>query len=203
MTDMTITLRRALITDAPALPDIERCAAELFRAEPSLSWLADSPVPDAEHHQRAIETEQVWVAQSAEGVLAGFLAAREIDNQLHIQELSVSQPFQGRGIGRKLLLTAVSYARGQELAGLTLTTFRDMPWNELFYRRMGFATLSPAETGPRLTQVLNDEVAHGLPGGRRCAMRFSLEPAPSNPLPMPGQTPSPTDCARCCDAGSD
>lgn len=186
---MTIIVRRALVTDAPALPVIERCAAQLFRGDPSLAWLADSPVPDAEHHQRAIETELVWVAQSAEGALAGFLAAREIADQLHIQELSVSQPFQGRGIGRKLLLAAVSYARGLELAGLTLTTFRDLSWNELFYRGMGFVTLSPAETGPRLTQVLNDEIAHGLPGERRCAMRFSLEPPPSNPPPMPGRTP--------------
>ncbi|MCP1495836.1 GNAT superfamily N-acetyltransferase [Pseudomonas migulae] len=186
---MTIIVRGAVVTDAPFLPDIERCAAERFRDDPSLAWLADSPVPDAEHHRQAIETGQVWVAQSAQGALAGFLSAVEIDNQLHIQELSVSQPFQGRGIGRKLLLAAVSYAHGQELAGLTLTTFRDLPWNELFYRRMGFATLSPAETGPRLTRVLNDEVAHGLPGERRCAMRFSLEPGPSNQPPMPGRTP--------------
>ncbi|VVM65021.1 hypothetical protein PS662_01502 [Pseudomonas fluorescens] len=186
---MTIIVRRALVADAPALPDIERCAAKLFRDDPSLAWLADSPVPGAEHHRWAIEAGQVWVAQSAEGALAGFLAAGEIDNQLHIQELSVSQPFQGRGIGRKLVLAAVSYARGQELAGLTLTTFRDLPWNELFYRRMGFATLSPAETEPRLTQVLNDEIAHGLPGERRCAMRFSLGPAPLNPPPMPRRMP--------------
>ncbi|WP_017339038.1 GNAT family N-acetyltransferase [Pseudomonas fluorescens] len=189
VTDLTIIVRRALVTDAPALPDIERSAARLFRGDPSLAWLADSPVPDAEHHQQAIKTGPVWVAQSAEGALAGFLSAEEVDNQLHIQELSVSQPFQGRGIGRKLLLAAVSYARGQELDGLTLTTFRDLPWNELFYRRMGFATLSPAETGPRLTRVLNDEIAHGLPGGRRCAMRFSLEPGPSNQPPLPGRTP--------------
>ncbi|MHC8354057.1 GNAT family N-acetyltransferase [Pseudomonas sp. LB3P81] len=107
---------------------------------PNVARTFDRAVPDAEHYPRAIETEQVWVAQSAEGVLSGFLAAVEVDNQLHIQELSVSQPFQARGVGRKLLLAAVSYAREQALTGLTLTTFRDLPWNELFYWRMGFPT---------------------------------------------------------------
>lgn len=171
---MNFIVRRAHFADAAALPAIERSAAELFRLDPSLAWLADAAVPDAEHHQRAIETEDVWVAQSLDGALMGFLSAVESDNELHIQELSVSQYFQGRGTGRKLLLTAIECARDRELDGLTLTTFRDVPWNEGFYQRIGFETLRTTEVGPRLTKVLNDETAHGLPGERRCAMRFRL-----------------------------
>ena len=186
---MNFTIRRARLADAAALPAIERSAAELFRCDPSLAWLADAQVTDAEHHQMAIETNEVWVAQSPDGVLMGFLSAIEVDNELHIQELSVRQRFQGRGAGRKLLLTAVEHARYRELYGLTLTTFRDLPWNEPFYQRQGFETLSPAQLGPRLATVLNDEVAHGLPGERRCAMRLSLRAAPSNQPPTPGQTP--------------
>ncbi|KJZ43784.1 GNAT family N-acetyltransferase [Pseudomonas fluorescens] len=186
---MNFTIRRAQLADAAALPAIERSAAELFRCDPSLAWLADAQVTDAEQHQRAIETDEVWVTQSLDGVLMGFLSAVEVDNELHIQELSVRQRFQGRGAGRKLLLTAVEYARDRELYGLTLTTFRDLPWNEPFYQGMGFETLSPAQLGPRLATVLNDEAAHGLPGERRCAMRLRLRAAPSNQPPTPGQTP--------------
>ncbi|WP_415768888.1 GNAT family N-acetyltransferase [Pseudomonas sp. LB3P38] len=119
----------------------------------------------------------------------GFVSAVEVDNELHIQELSVRQHFQGRGAGRKLLLTAVAHARDRALYGLTLTTFRDLPWNEPFYQRMGFETLSPAQLDLRLATVLSDEVAHGLPGESRCAMRLSLRAAPSNQPPTPGQTP--------------
>ncbi|AWM92394.1 GNAT family N-acetyltransferase [Pseudomonas sp. 31-12] len=186
---MNFIVRRAQLSDTAALPAIERSAAELFRCDPSLAWLADAQVPDAEHHQRAIETDDVWVAQSVDGVLMGFVSAVEIDNELHIQELSVSQYFQGRGAGRKLLLAAIEYGRNRELDGLTLTTFRDVPWNEPFYQRMGFETLSPAQLSPRLTAVLNNEVAHGLPGERRCAMHLNLRPAPSDPHPTPAQTP--------------
>ncbi|WP_339525569.1 GNAT family N-acetyltransferase [Pseudomonas sp. EL_65y_Pfl2_R96] len=94
--------------------------------------------------------------------------------ELHIHELSVRQQFQGQGAGRKLLLTALEHADKRKLHSLTLTTFRDLPWNEPFYRRFGFETLSPAEIGPRLTSVLNNEINHGLPGERRCAMRLKL-----------------------------
>ncbi|RON22504.1 GNAT family N-acetyltransferase [Pseudomonas lini] len=171
---MNFTVRRAQSADASTLPAIERSAAALFRCDPSLAWLADAAVPDAEDHQMAIEKEQVWVTQSADNELMGFLSAIEVDNELHIQEISVSQQFQGQGAGRKLLLTALEHARKRELHGLTLTTFRDLPWNEPFYRQFGFETLGPAEIGPRLTTVLNNEINHGLPGERRCAMRLKL-----------------------------
>ena len=52
--------------------------------------------------------------------------------------------FQCQGAGRKLLLMAVEHARDRALYGLTLTTFRELPWNEPFYQRMGFGTLSRA-----------------------------------------------------------
>lgn len=171
---MNFTVRRAQSADATALPAIERSAAALFRCDPSLAWLADAAVADAEHHQMAIENEQVWVAQSADGELMGFLSAVEVDRELHIEELSVSQQFQGQGAGRKLLLTALEHARKRKLDGLTLTTFRDLPWNEPFYRKLDFETLSPAEIGSRLRTVLNTEINHGLPGERRCAMRLKL-----------------------------
>lgn len=51
VTDLTIIVRRALVTDAPALPDIERSAAQLLRGDPSLAWLADSPMPNTINRQ--------------------------------------------------------------------------------------------------------------------------------------------------------
>ncbi|MBV4458372.1 GNAT family N-acetyltransferase [Pseudomonas sp. COR58] len=171
---MTFSVRPARESDACALPALERSAARLFRLDPSLAWLADAPVPDAEQHRQAIRTARVWVAQRFDGQLSGFLRAVETDRQLHIEELSVGQDFQGLGIGRKLLSAAVEQARHEQLVAVTLTTFRDVPWNAPFYQRMGFELLSPEQTGPRLSEVLNNEIAHGLPGERRCAMALTL-----------------------------
>ena len=171
---MTIILRRAQPADADALPGIERSAAALFRTDPSLAWLADTPVTDTRQHLHAIQTQDVWVAEWPDGALAGFLSAEQVDNQLHILELSVGQHFQGQGLGRKLLLAAIEYSRERELDGLTLTTFRDLPWNAPFYQRFGFETLSAAETTPHLLAILGQEIDHGLPGERRCAMCLRL-----------------------------
>ena len=174
---MTFTVRQALAADAIALPAIERSAAALFRLDPSLAWLADAAVPQASAHLPAIERGELWVAENNDGQLAGFLRAVTVDQQLHIEELSVSQHFQGRGVGRKLLLAAIEQARLGQLRAVTLTTFRDLPWNAPFYQRMGFALLNAEDSDARLNHVLRDEIAHGMPGERRCAMRLVLTPS--------------------------
>lgn len=171
---MTFTIRLARPADAATLPAIERSAAELFRLDPTLAWLADADVADAALHFQAIEHANVWVAENSDGQLAGFLRAVEIDDQLHVEELSVSQHFQGRGIGRKLLLGVIEHARQRQLEAITLTTFRDLPWNAPFYQRMGFTLLSAHETAAYVVEFLNSEIAHGFPGERRCAMRLTL-----------------------------
>ena len=167
-------IRRARSADAAALPDIERSAAELFRLDHELAWLADSDVAPVTQHLRAIEQMCVWVAATADQQPAGFLRALEIDRQLHIDELSVSLAFQGQGMGRALVSTAIEHARLSELDAVTLTTFRDLPWNAPFYQRMGFVLLTPEDSTPHLLEALNGEMTHGFPGKRRCAMRLSL-----------------------------
>ncbi|MEJ6816009.1 GNAT family N-acetyltransferase [Pseudomonas sp. LF-5] len=175
---MHFVVRRAQQRDAAALPAIERSAAELFRIDPTLAWLADAPVPDAEQHLQAIRSVLVWVAEHTDQQLGGFLRAVEVDNQLHVEELSVSQHFQGQGMGRKLLLMAIEYAAEQQLRAVTLTTFSDLPWNAPFYQKIGFSLLTPQETPAYLVDALNSEAAHGLPIERRCAMHLELKPQP-------------------------
>ncbi|MCU1750146.1 GNAT family N-acetyltransferase [Pseudomonas sp. 6D_7.1_Bac1] len=173
---MTLSLRRAQLADASALPAVERSAAALFRNDPELSWLADAPVTGVEQHQRDIDSAEVWVIEAAEGLIVGFLSAYTVDTELHIQEVSVSSGFQGQGLGRRLMQTALEHARSSGLTALTLTTFRELPWNEVFYRRFGFETLPFSSLDQRLKAVLEAEIAHGLPGARRCAMRYRIEP---------------------------
>ncbi|ALI04268.1 amino-acid N-acetyltransferase [Pseudomonas sp. FW306-02-F02-AA] len=173
---MTPSLRRAQFDDASALPAVERSAAILFRNDPELAWLADAPVTSVEQHLRAIESAQVWVAEMANGSIVGFLSAHAVDTELHIQEVSVSSAFQGQGLGRRLLQTALEYARHSGLTALTLTTFRTLPWNEPFYQRFGFESLAFSDLDHRLQAVLEAEITHGLPGARRCAMRYCIKP---------------------------
>jgi len=61
-----------------------------------------------------------------------------------------------------------------KIPAMTLTTFRDVPWNAPFYRSMGFALIGPGELDPRLAGLLAKEASMGMPAERRCAMRRTL-----------------------------
>lgn len=161
-------------TDAEILPAIERSAAEAFRALPDLAWVAGREVAAAEDRLAAMERGPVWVAVDEGDVPLGFVSTEVVGDRLHVRELSVQQASQRQGLGRALMERATRWARGRGLAALTLTTFRDLAWNGRFYQRLGFEEVAPHDLSPDLAQTLAHEVARGLPGERRCAMRLTL-----------------------------
>ena len=57
---------------------------------------------------------------------------------------------------------------------MTLTTFRELPWNAPFYRGLGFRALDPAEYGPDLAELVAKEDAAGLSARERVVMRLDL-----------------------------
>jgi GNAT superfamily N-acetyltransferase len=171
---MSFAIRPAVPVDAPSLPDIERAAGESFRALPDLAWIASGDVMPVARHLELIATGTSWVAGDNRGQLLGFLSAELSGDALHIWEMSVRPAAQGQGIGRALIEAAIAFAKRRALRSLTLTTFRDVPWNAPFYTRRGFALLDAAEIDARLSSILADEIANGLPGDRRCAMRHAI-----------------------------
>ncbi len=111
----------------------------------------------------------------------GFLSAEAVaERDLHIHETSVDEAFQGSGIGRALLDAAIEGAVTHHLAALTLTTFRDVPWNAPFYRRIGFKLLAMSGLDERLSMLLRKEVEEGFAEATRCAMRLPLDHAKTN-----------------------
>jgi hypothetical protein len=79
--------------------------------------------------------------------------------------------WQERGlVGSSLTLWLTMPVKG--LTSLTLTTFRDVPWNAPFYARLGFEYVT--ELTPELRQKREEETAHGLAFDSRCAMRLPL-----------------------------
>ena len=100
----------------------------------------------------------------------GFLSLRVIDGEAHVDQVSVL-PERGReGIGRALMEAAIGWAAGRGLSGVTLTTFRDVPWNAPFYRTLGFTEVM--EPAPGLAGLRAHERDVGLDAhGARVAMR--------------------------------
>lgn len=104
------------------------------------------------------------------GQVVGFLAARAAARRLHIDEIDVHRTCQGQGLGRCMILESINWARANDLFVVSLTTFRNIPWNGPFYASLGFREwLDPP---PAITEVLAKEAAMGLKD--RWAMRLDL-----------------------------
>ncbi|MFH7908243.1 GNAT family N-acetyltransferase [Enterobacter cloacae] len=168
---LNITIRPTRPGDVTALPAVERAAGERFRDYPELAWLAEGEVISAEQHLDYAERGLSWLALANDQPV-GFILAELHVSSLFIVELSVHLDWQGKGIGRRLIACVVDQARKRALASLTLTTFRDVPWNAPFYARLGFEMITTLT--PELREKREEETAHGLAYDARCAMRLPL-----------------------------
>lgn len=168
---LNITVRPTRPGDVTALPAIERAAGERFRDYPELAWLTEGEVISAEQHLDYAERGLSWLALANDQPV-GFILAELHASSLFIVELSVHLDWQGKGIGRRLIACVADQARKRGLASLTLTTFRDVPWNAPFYARLGFEMITTLT--PELREKREEETAHGLAYDARCAMRLPL-----------------------------
>ena len=79
-----------------------------------------------------------------------------------------------RGLGARLLACVCAWAQAQGYASVTLSTFRDVPWNGPFYRKHGFRELQPAEWTAGMRATRDKEAQHGLCVEARVFMRREL-----------------------------
>jgi GNAT superfamily N-acetyltransferase len=161
------SIELATPADVPALADIELAAARLLSGYASEAFLAETTSTEAFEAARA--SGHLWVAR-ADGAPVGFaqVTLRE-PGVAHLEELDVHPAHGRRGIGRRLVTTVCEWAAREGFRAVTLTTFRDVPFNMPFYRALGFEVLRPEELGPVLATILEAESHAGLE--RRVGMR--------------------------------
>jgi GNAT superfamily N-acetyltransferase len=170
-----LTVRLARTEDAALLPDVELSAGRLFRAAPGLEWISRHGEPTAETYRPFIAAGTTWVAEAADGRLVGYVACEVVGEAMHVWQLSVAAEAQGEGLGRQLMGVAQDQALALGLSAVTLTTFRDVPWNAPFYARLGYRALDADALDARLAGVLRAEIENDLPAEQRCAMRLELQ----------------------------
>ena len=159
--------------DIDVICDIERAAGKNF---------IDVGMPEIAAHEPIgpapllgyIEDGRCWVAVD-DDTAVGYVIADVVDDCAHIEQLSVVPSHQGRGLGRALIDAVGEWARRRgDLVALTLTTFRDVPFNGPLYAHLGFRVLSADELTPALVEMREEEAGYGLDPALRVVMRRDL-----------------------------
>ncbi|GIJ27793.1 GCN5 family N-acetyltransferase [Micromonospora qiuiae] len=163
-------VRQAELT---ALQDIERAAGECFRDIAMPEIADDDPLP-LDVLARYHEAGHAWVATDAADAPIGYLIADVVDDNFHVEQVSVHPRWARRGIGRQLLAHLADQATARGVPALTLTTFADVPWNAPYYARCGFRALDDSGLTPGLRAVRRREAEHGLDRWPRVCMRRDL-----------------------------
>ncbi|TCO52587.1 GNAT family N-acetyltransferase [Actinocrispum wychmicini] len=139
---MVPVVRPPAVTELPQLGEIERAADTLF--EPlGIVFQPGSVIDEVSDPGKVLVVGDPPVA---------FAYADRLDTRLHLHQIAVHPAHVRTGIGSALMAAVIGRAGS---AGVTLTTFRDVPWNGPWYARLGFVEL--ADPGPDLAALVAAE----------------------------------------------
>lgn len=140
----------------PALIEIERSGTQ-FLAENGFPSLGELPEKLPETYHRELEEREILIVTAPDKEPCAFAIVSDLllgDSVIFwIHEMTVERTHMRKGIGSALVKAAFKRARWAYHNAIGLTTFRNLPFNEGFYRRHGFTLI---ETGAE------DETAESL-----------------------------------------
>ena len=170
---VSIVIRSADPLDGPALREIERIAGARFH-EVGLGSVADAEPASVDTLTAYALAGRSWVALDGDSCPVGYAIADVVDDNAHLEQISVHPDHQGQGVGRALIDRVRAWAEESGRAAVTLSTFATVPWNEPLYAHLGFEAIPEDEIGPELRAVRDAETRHGLDPEARICMRLWL-----------------------------
>jgi GNAT superfamily N-acetyltransferase len=157
-------IREALPSEISLLLEIEQEADDQFFE------LGIGPFAEDDSESHLVNAAIVLVAGDPP---IGFASVEIVDGMAHLWQLSVRPAAGRRGIGRALVMAVCRWADRQGYTAVTLTTYRDVPWNKPFYEKLGFRLVS--KLTPELAAIREHERTIGDDDfGPRLAMRREL-----------------------------
>jgi GNAT superfamily N-acetyltransferase len=163
-------IRRARRDELETLREIELAAGAAF-ASIGMPEIAAHAPPSIAKLGSFVATGGAWVAADERDRAVAFLVSDVVDGCAHIEQVSVAPSHARRGLGAALIDRLASVAAAEGRPALTLTTFRDVPWNAPYYSRLGFVAIDPAEQGPGLRALIEHEDRTIPSAAPRIAMR--------------------------------
>lgn len=168
-------IRLAHVEEIPLLSQIEQSAAALFLDTPYAFLVNDAPLP-LDFVQQRFQAGQVWVAvDDCDMSVVGYAIACEVDNTLYLQQIDVTPKHGQKGVGSALVITVCDWAKAHDYLIVSLSTFRDIPWNAPFYSKLGFRPLDEAELTTGFQQIRLKELEAGLAISERVIMHCMLQ----------------------------
>ena len=131
-------IRAAGEDDVPAIESIVRDSYARY-----VPLIGREPAPMTADYRNLVSAGEVWVAER-EGSVIGVLVLRRDEQTLLLENVAVSPPHQGQGVGRALIAFAEQHGRDLGLEAVTLYTNEAMRENLRLYPRLGYV-----ETGRR------------------------------------------------------
>lgn len=172
-------IRLARAEEVPRLRAIEDEAGKLFDGLGVIDEALDASFP-VDALWSLVDSRQVWVACLEDDFPVGMVIASARDGVAYVEELDVVPAHGRRGLGTRLLEEVDAWAAARGYPAVTLSTFRDLPWNGPFYRERGFRELQPAEWSPGMKGISEDEAKRGLRVDLRVFMRRELQAGPGS-----------------------
>ena len=159
----------ARLDDLPLLAAIELAAARLLAGFAPERVLLETTSLDELRFAQAGGC--LWVAL-ADDTPVGFAHVKLLEPRVaHLDEIDVHPAHGRRGVGTQLVAAVLDWADATDFDSVTLSTFRDVPWNRRFYERCGCSVISPEEWSPALWRVVESETDRGLDPALRVLMR--------------------------------
>jgi len=169
-------IRLAEPDDIPSLASVERRAVRLFdgwTGETGLTPETLETVSSVEELDGARQAGHLWVATSRDEIV-GFAQAMILDGVAHLDEIDVVPEHMRKGVGSRLIEAVCQWAGNAGYSKITLSTFRDVPWNRPFYESRGFRVVDPGGLPPQHRDLVAKEHSRGLRADLRVIMERPL-----------------------------
>jgi predicted N-acetyltransferase YhbS len=175
---LSVHFRYAALHEAEVIRMIEYDAAQRF-ADIGMVGIATAHPMNVEFVRRKIEASEIVVAVDGNAHCVGFVMFVQMAASFYIEELDVLSAWAGRRIGAALIERVAALARAAGMPRLVLSTFRDVPWNAPYYRRLGFGVIADTSLDGCLRALRSAHVARGLDESKRVFMWRDVGAAPA------------------------
>lgn len=128
-----LTIRPATKNDATAIASCVEHAYSYY-----IPLIGKLPGPMLEDYVAVIAAHEVYVAQAADGEIAGALVLVAQADRLLLDNIAVLPAVQGQGVGRQLIALAERRAVEMDYQEIELYTHLCMVENQAIYTAMGY-----------------------------------------------------------------